>query len=122
MPRTGPATTTAEGKKSDLPAGWEREEALPPGAIRLEDLKPGYRPKPPAGEEAVAPAKEEMKEAAKPAVTETTLAKPAPAPKLEEEKKKVEEEKKVEEKKMEEDVEEPGAEAKPAKPPSRWNQ
>ncbi len=44
------AAPSAGGCKSDLPGGACPEAVVPPGAVRLEDVKPGTRPKPMTGE------------------------------------------------------------------------
>jgi len=33
-----------DGRKSDLPAGWDEPTQLPPGGIRIEDLPKGWVP------------------------------------------------------------------------------
>ena len=53
-----PAHVTT-GYKSDLPEGWEPPPALPPGAVRLEDVKPGTRPAPATRAAPAAPAPRE---------------------------------------------------------------
>ncbi len=46
----------AQPPKSDLPPGWEQPTPIPPGAVRLEDVKPGVtKPKPIQLEEPVTP-------------------------------------------------------------------
>lgn len=64
-----PAPTTTGGHKSDLPAGWEQPTPVPPGAVRLEEVKPGTRPATEAGA-AAAPAKQKAAPAKESAVEE----------------------------------------------------
>lgn len=44
------APAPSAGGKSDLPEGWEPPPALPPGAVRIEDIKPGTTIQKPKGE------------------------------------------------------------------------
>ena len=37
-------TITPDGRKSDLPAGWDQPTQLPPGGIKIEDLPSGWTP------------------------------------------------------------------------------
>lgn len=40
------APAASGGNKSDLPRGWDTPAQVPPGAVRLEDVTAGTRPKP----------------------------------------------------------------------------
>jgi hypothetical protein len=67
-PPAGRAPETRGTEKSDLPPGWEQPAAVPPGAVRLEDVKPGTRPAVEAG--AAAPAEEKSAPAKETAIKE----------------------------------------------------
>ena len=57
VPTPAPAPTPVY--KSDLPEGWDQPPTLPPGSVRIEDIKPGTRPAPQAG---AAPQKQVIEE------------------------------------------------------------
>lgn len=69
-PRPAPpapvATTPSTGAKSDLPAGWEKPTPVPPGAVKLEDVKAKEAKPAPAPVEKAKPAEPEPQAAAEP--------------------------------------------------------
>lgn len=128
------------GVKSDLPDGWSGDELLPPGAIRLEELKSPYdsafeskkkmKKKKIKHPEQIVPIDEQII----PLPTEEGTIKPKKAPKVKLEEAPLQ----VEEEKIEKPIEPPAipseVETKPAaesgdeeappknaKPPKRWN-
>jgi hypothetical protein len=109
--------------KSDLPEGWAEPTVLPPGSIRLEDVKSPYGP-PPAAPPAAPPAPEPayVPPAAPPTPTPALpepeyVPPPAPPPPTVPEPEYVPPPPVVEEEPIEE-----AKEKKPYRPPSRWQQ
>lgn len=106
------------GPKSDLPEGWEEPTVLPPGSIRLEDVKSPYGP-PPAAPPAAPPPPPPPPPAPEPAYVPPAAPPPPPTPAAPEPvyvppppPPPVVEERPIEEVK----------EKKPYRPPSRWQQ